>query len=84
MHAMGRSFKAPPKNDKEQWLKVQALYAYGFRFFSYRSFPDAPKLPERLKEVEGFVAEHPNHPFRVAAPNKSLQPTSGRFAACRV
>lgn len=76
MYAMGRSFKAPRKSDKEQWLKVQYLYAYGFRFFSYRSCPDAPKLPERLREVEDFVAAHPHHPFRVAAPNNALQPTS--------
>jgi predicted RNA-binding Zn-ribbon protein involved in translation (DUF1610 family) len=76
MHAMGRSFKAPPKGDKEQWLKVQSLYACGFRFFSYRSFPSAPKLPERLRDVKNFVAANPHHPFRVAAPNQTLQPTS--------
>lgn len=76
MYAMGRSFKAPPRGDKEQWLKVQSLYAYGFRFFSYRSCPSAPKLPERLREVEEFVTANPQHPFRVAAPNQALQPTS--------
>lgn len=75
LHEMGRSFKAPKNNDNEQWLKVQALYAYGFRFFSYRSYPHAPKLPERLREVEEFVAENPRHQFRVAAINKALQPT---------
>jgi hypothetical protein len=76
MYAMGRSFKAPRKNDKEQWLKVQALYSHGFRFFSYRSFPEAPKLPERRKDIEAFVAAYPNHPFRASAPNKALQSTS--------
>ena len=70
LYAIGRSFKAPKKNDVEQWRKVQALYAHGFRFFSYRSYPDAPKLPERFREVETFVAENPTHPFKVAAPNK--------------
>ena len=34
---MGRSFKAPPARDAEQWGKVQALYNAGFRFFSYRN-----------------------------------------------
>ncbi|RFA26237.1 hypothetical protein CAI21_17305 [Alkalilimnicola ehrlichii] len=75
LHVMGRSFKAPPMKDKEQWMKVQALFAHGLRFFSYRSYPGAPKLPARFKEVERFVAEHPNHPFRVAEPNIRLQPT---------
>lgn len=75
IHAMGRSFKAPKKGDTEQWRKVQALYANGFRFFSYRSFPDAPQLPERSRDVEAFLAENPTHPFRVAAPNKELEPT---------
>jgi hypothetical protein len=37
-YEMGRSFKAPPKADIEQWFKVQALFAHGFRFFSYRSY----------------------------------------------
>src|SRR6476660_1589068 len=41
LHEMGRTFKAPRRNDAEQWAKVQLLYAHGFRFFSYRSF-DAP------------------------------------------
>jgi hypothetical protein len=73
MFEMGRSFKAPPSRDKEQWLKVQALYAAGFRFFSYRSFSCAP-LPRRLSEVEPFIQAHPQHPFRVAAPNPSVNP----------
>ncbi|WP_293389165.1 hypothetical protein [Nevskia sp.] len=58
----------------EQWAKVQALYAHGFRFFSYRSYPDAPRLPERLREVPLFVAANPAHPFRVAPPDQALQP----------
>ena len=74
LHVMGRSFKAPPKKDVEQWRKVQALYAYGFRFYSYRSFPGAPRLPLRFRDVDQFVAQNPNHPFRVGAPNKALKP----------
>lgn len=64
LHWMGRSFKAPPARDKEQWLKVQALYEAGFRFISYRSY-DCPALPERLSEVEEFIRNNPEHPFRV-------------------
>jgi hypothetical protein len=62
---MGRSFKAPPAKDTEQWAKVQALYAAGFRFFGYRS-AEGPPLPDRLSEVEEFVRNNPSHPLRVA------------------
>lgn len=66
-HEMGRSFKAPPARNREQWRKVQALYEAGFRFFSYRSF-DAPPLPARLRHVEAFIRDNPAHPMRVADP----------------
>lgn len=62
---MGRSFKAPKAGDTEQWKKVELLWKAGFRFFSYRSFPDAEPLPERLSEVEAFIGRNPNHPARV-------------------
>jgi len=62
---MGRSFKAPKKTDAEQWEKVRRLWTAGFRFFSYRSHPDAEPLPERLSEVDDFIARNPCHPFRV-------------------
>lgn len=65
LHALGRSFKAPGVRNVEQWLKVQALYEAGFRFFSYRSYPDAPKYPERLRDVPAFIAKNPRHPFRL-------------------
>lgn len=65
LHEMGRSFKAPKKSDAEQWEKVIALWSAGFRFWSYRSHPDAEPLPERLREVEAFVACNPNHPLRM-------------------
>lgn len=76
LHWMGRTFRAPALSNAEQWSKIQALYAHGFRFFSYRSYPAAPHLPERFREVAAFVAANPAHPFRVAPPNKGLQPTS--------
>lgn len=37
MHAMGRHFKAPPRRDKRQWLKVELLYHYGERFVASNS-----------------------------------------------
>jgi hypothetical protein len=63
-HWMGRSFKAPPASDREQWRKVQALYDAGFRFFSYRSKECAP-FPERFADVKTFIRDNPNHPYRV-------------------
>jgi hypothetical protein len=80
LHEMGRSFKAPPAKDLEQWAKVQALYNAGFRFFSYRS-TSGPPLPSKLSEVEAFIRDNPAHPLRVAAPNKSFKPTPLRGAA---
>jgi hypothetical protein len=64
IHEMGRSFKAPPAKDAEQWAKVQALYEAGFRFSSYRS-TSGPPLPARLAEVADFIRDHPGHPMRV-------------------
>jgi predicted RNA-binding Zn-ribbon protein involved in translation (DUF1610 family) len=64
LHWMGRSFKTPAARDREQWAKVQALYLAGFRFFSYRRHDCAP-LPLRLAEVDEFIRNNPEHPFRV-------------------
>jgi hypothetical protein len=66
LHEMGRSFKAPKKSDTDQWAKAQALWRAGFRFRSYRSYPDAEPLPDRLRDVEGFIDRNPVHPMRVA------------------
>ena len=62
---MGRSFKAPRKSDEEQWKKVERLWEEGFRFQSYRTHPAAEPLPDRLSEVDDFIARNPDHPFRV-------------------
>jgi hypothetical protein len=70
MFEMGRSFKAPPLRDVEQWAKVQALYEAGFRFFTYGEFDCAP-LPSRLSEVAAFLCDNPDHPLRVARPTSS-------------
>jgi hypothetical protein len=64
LHDMGRTFRAPKKSDAEQWEKVRALWSAGFRFWSYRSHPDAEPLPERLRDVEDFVRRNPHHPCR--------------------
>jgi DNA-directed RNA polymerase subunit RPC12/RpoP len=69
---MGRAFNAPKRNDDEQWRKVQKLYALGFRFHRYGG--DYPSLPERLREVDRFVEEFPEHELRVAEPDLSLLP----------
>lgn len=73
LHYMGWSFKAPPRKDAEQWLKVQTLYAQGVRFIS-RGYGEYPALPERLRDVEGFLEAHPDHPLRVANVAPQLLP----------
>ena len=80
LHEMGRSFKASPAKDTEQWAKVQALHSAGFRFFSYRS-TGGPPLPARLSEVDAFIRDNPVHPLRVAAPNNSFKPKPLRGSA---
>jgi hypothetical protein len=72
---MGRSFKAPPLADREQWEKVQGLYALGFRFWSY-GYGQLPVLPARLKDIAEFVASNPKHPSRTADRNDALLPDS--------
>jgi len=65
---MGRNFSAPKQTDVEQWKKVELLWLAGFRFSgSKRNHGGAP-LPEKLREVEDFLKDHPNHPFRLAEP----------------
>ena len=72
IYLMGRAFKAPKKRDDEQWRKVQKLYALGFRFNRYGG--DYLSLPERLKEVDRFVEENPEHKLRTAEPDLTLLP----------
>lgn len=61
---MGRAFKAPKKSDEEQWRKVETLWKAGFRFLPDTGWRDVAPYPERLREVAGFIAANPNHPFR--------------------
>lgn len=65
LHEMGRSFTAPRKRDLRQWKKVEILWRNGFRFYSYRSYPDAEPLPAKLTEVEGFLQRNIDHPFKL-------------------
>lgn len=62
---MGRTFRTPRKADDDQWEKVRRLWAAGFRFWSYRSFPDAEPLPDKLNQVDEFIRRNPHHPMRV-------------------
>jgi hypothetical protein len=62
---MGRAFKVPRKADNEQWAKVRSLWLAGYRFMSHEGWRDVKPYPERLKEVETFVRDNPDHPFRL-------------------
>lgn len=64
---MGRSFRAPAIRKRDQWEKVRRLWNAGFRFWSYRSFPDAEPYPDALREVDAFIRRNPDHPMRVTS-----------------
>jgi len=64
MVSMGRSFKAPRKNNTKQWKKVQRLWEAGYRFPT-NSSQDAADYPKRLSEVDEFIRQNPKHPFRL-------------------
>lgn len=73
IYPMGRAFKAPKRGDRQQWKKVQKLYALGFRFHGYGR--DYQPLPERLQEIDRFVEQYPDHELRIAALDRSLLPS---------
>ena len=73
LYEMGRSFRVPQSTNAEQWRKVQALYAYGFRFFG-NGAGTGERLPARYKDVAAFVARNPKHRLRIAAQDSSLMP----------
>ena len=54
MADMGLDFKAPPKDDIDQWEKVRALYSAGFTFHSCGCCGPGYR-PTELKEVEEFI-----------------------------
>jgi hypothetical protein len=62
---MGRSFRAPKKREAEQWEKLRRLWNAGFRFWSYRSFPEAEPYPDNLGEVDAWIARNSKHPMRI-------------------
>jgi DNA-directed RNA polymerase subunit RPC12/RpoP len=62
---MGRSFRAPANRKLDQWEKVRRLWTAGFRFWSYRSYPDAELYPDELREVDAFIRRNREHPMRV-------------------
>ncbi len=53
-------------------IKVQKLSDLGFRFHRYGG--DYPPLPERLREVDRFVEQYPEHELQIAEPDRSLLP----------
>ncbi len=61
---MGRSLQVPKKRDDEQWEKLRKLWEAGFRFWSYRSFPEAEPYPDSLREVDAWIKRNPKHRMR--------------------
>ncbi len=56
MRNLGLDFKAPSQKDREQWQKVELLWRNGIIFSSCGCNGPGPR-PQRLREVEPFLAE---------------------------
>lgn len=56
---LSRNFKAPRKDDKEQWEKVEFLVNNGFRFFSHYKRADGSPIPiDTLEQAKEFIEKH--------------------------
>ena len=73
MHRMGWSFHAPLKRDREQWKKVQILFAEGFRFYGSGSSDQEP-IPDTHRDVPDFLERNQKHRLRVAERKPELLP----------
>ncbi len=62
---MGKSFKAPRKTELKQWEKVRRLWSAGYRFHTVQRPQQVPAFPEKLRDVESWIALNPRHPFRL-------------------
>jgi hypothetical protein len=62
---IGRSFRALANRKLDPWEKVRRLWQAGFRFWSYRSYPDAERYPDDVREVDSFIRRNHTHPMRV-------------------
>jgi hypothetical protein len=76
---MGKTFRAPRSSQAEQWKVVEALFQAGFRFMSGRG--SHAELPTRLRDVEQFIRENPDHPLKLTKANQALHRMAARHAA---
>lgn len=65
MAHMGRSFKAPRRTETRQWEKVQRLWAAGYRFHTNTRRQRVPAFPNKLRDLDKWIKQNPNHPFRL-------------------
>ena len=72
MVEMGRNFRAPKRDDLEQWKKVEALVRAGFSFHSVNSYRTG-RYPERLSEVDSFVEKAREKLGRVSSGEELLR-----------
>ncbi len=68
MAFMGRQFRPPKKQDKEEWLVIRALWEAGFRFTG--NGQSQPVLPQKKSEINDFLQENQNHNLRTCSPQK--------------
>ncbi len=56
MAPLGRDFKAPPRRDRSQWLKVELLHAFGVIFEAPMDNPGGPgERPDKLNEAVDYL-----------------------------
>ena len=72
LHAMGKTFRAPPSAHVEQWKVIERLFDAGFRFISGRGLH--AELPTRLRDVAQFIRENPTHPLRLPKVSRDAPP----------
>ena len=61
MEIMGRNFRAPRKENKREWKKVELLVQKGFRFFS-SGWEERGSYPKTLGELASFLQKEHNRP----------------------
>ncbi len=71
---LGKAFDPPRSSAHEEWLRVQALFAAGFRFEAPGEVGESAPLPQALSDVPEFLARYPSHPLRGADRLPELMP----------
>jgi hypothetical protein len=79
---LSRNFKAPRKDDKEQWEKVEFLVNNGFRFFSHHKRADGSPIPiDTLEQAKEFIEKHFKKRLAKPASSRATKREGAKLAA---